>query len=412
VAKRTVIVSAPSARGVAVDDPYADSQKQQLIAEMMRQRAIQPLDQHYESSEQNLARGLTQLGQAWLARKMGQQANAATGLADRMGRAGVDTGIERLSGATQIEDVDGGAPTPLLGGANNPALADAVRQRLATSGQQSQDLHAALDPIPARQGQQVVAQALLARAMPKAVDPMQAATLQLQRDTMQGNQEERKAAREQRMEELKLRIEDARQRGQDSADLRRELAQMQSDTQRQIAEMNDATRRAEIDRKIEADRAKAPATTSSESAAGFLANAGYDPVTKEDDITKLLATATGGLLERGRDAALRAANKTTEGASASQALKSRASEAVLGFLGGKLGAGVSNADRDFMMQRAGDIGNEKLSTGERLAAWKDVRSRMERQAGAVPINPTSPPATTDIAAAAAAELARRSGGSK
>lgn len=265
-------------------------------------------------------------------------------------------------------------------------------------------------------GLKALAEAMLAQSM-KRSDPELQANLGLKQATLLASQQnhqdalaQRRAEMEARVEMLKEQIASREQMGRDAADLRRELAAQQASLQRELEAGRSSDRRYQADlahqdrlAKIEADKAKAPHMTSAESATGFLQNAEYDPATGQDAITKLLGQASGGALQSWRDAAGRAFNYTTDGAAANAALKSRASEAVLDFLGGKLGAGVSNADRDFMMQRAGDIGNEKLSTGERLKAWLDVRGRMEAAAGARSgTAPAAAPAASPAAPAAPA----------
>jgi len=262
-------------------------------------------------------------------------------------------------------------------------------------------------------GQQALTEALLKQSLTRS-DPEFQATVGLKQATLDaaaaeraGRREDRDLDRQARLDALREQIAAREQAGKDAADLRRELAAHQAALQRELEAGRSADRRYNADlahqdrlAKIEADKAKAPNVTSQESAKGFLDNAGYDPATGEDAITKLLSKASGGGLQAWRDAGGRFLNITTDGAAANATLKSRASEAVLDFLGGKLGAGVSNADRDFMMQRAGDIGNEKLSTGERLQAWLDVRGRMESQARAGTLPAAAPPAAPSGAAPA------------
>lgn len=131
----------------------------------------------------------------------------------------------------------------------------------------------------------------------------------------------------------------------------------------------------------ESTKDKAPGVTSPDAARAFLASAGFDPKTGEDDVSKLIPKSTGGMLNTAGAKVAEAFNVTTSGQAALGKLASRSSKLVLDLLGGKLGAGVSNADREFMLQAVGDIGNSMLSTGKRLAAWKDLRGRMEALAG-------------------------------
>ena len=140
------------------------------------------------------------------------------------------------------------------------------------------------------------------------------------------------------------------------------------DLQRRLAEARKAG---------ESAAGKAPGVTSPDAARAFLASAGFDPKTGEDDVSKLIPKSTGGLLNTAGAKVAEAFNVTTSGQLALGKLASRSSKLVLDLLGGKLGAGVSNADREFMLQAVGDIGNSMLSTGKRLGAWSDLRGRME-----------------------------------
>jgi hypothetical protein len=140
-------------------------------------------------------------------------------------------------------------------------------------------------------------------------------------------------------------------------------------------------RLAEAKKKGEEAAGKGPAATSAAAAQAFLTSAGYDPETGADAVSKLIPKSTGGLLQTAGAMAAGALNITTSGQEAIGQLASRSSKLVLDLLGGKLGAGVSNADREFMLQAVGDIGNSLLPTGVRLAAWNDLMNRMKTAAG-------------------------------
>ena len=102
---------------------------------------------------------------------------------------------------------------------------------------------------------------------------------------------------------------------------------------------------------------------------------------ESDDVTNLISKSTSGGAEALGAGAARFFGKTTEGMKAIAALKSRAADLTLKLLGGKLGSGVSNADREFMQQKTADIGNAKLTAEERIAAWHDLVGRMKAIAG-------------------------------
>jgi len=148
---------------------------------------------------------------------------------------------------------------------------------------------------------------------------------------------------------------------------------------------------AEAKKRGEENAGKGPAATSAAAAQAFLTSAGYDPKTGSDTVSKLIPKSTGGLLQTAAAKTAGAFNITTSGQEAIGQLASRSSKLVLDLLGGKLGAGVSNADREFMLQAVGDIGNSLLPTGVRLAAWNDLMNRMKTAAGggAAPVAPTA-----------------------
>jgi hypothetical protein len=104
--------------------------------------------------------------------------------------------------------------------------------------------------------------------------------------------------------------------------------------------------------------------------------AGYDPETGEDNITRLIKRSTGGTLGAVTDVALRAFGVSDSGADAINALASTSNAIATDLLGGKLGAGISNADRDFIVATLGDVANPYKTNDERLAGWNTAKNRM------------------------------------
>jgi hypothetical protein len=113
-----------------------------------------------------------------------------------------------------------------------------------------------------------------------------------------------------------------------------------------------------------------------------LATAGYDPVTGKDNISKLIQDSTGSFAGAGTDLAGRLIGVSTKGAQAISQLKTFESKLTQDILGGKLGAGISNTDREFIVQAIGEIANSTLPVETRQAAWNAVKERM-RVAGMV-----------------------------
>jgi hypothetical protein len=109
-----------------------------------------------------------------------------------------------------------------------------------------------------------------------------------------------------------------------------------------------------------------------------LQSAGYDPKTGEDNISKLIAKSTSGGLEAGTSAALAFFGTSTEGRKAISALEGTANQIATDLAGGKLGAGISNTDRDFIVGALGDVANPMKTSDERLAGWSAAKDRMMR----------------------------------
>ena len=118
-------------------------------------------------------------------------------------------------------------------------------------------------------------------------------------------------------------------------------------------------------------------------AVATLASVGYNPVTGEDDISRLIAKSTsGGLQATGADIA-RYFGGTTEGMTAINELQAAANSITTDILGGRLGAGISNTDREFILAALGDIGNPEKTAAERFAGWTRAKNRMV-QVGMLP----------------------------
>jgi hypothetical protein len=124
-------------------------------------------------------------------------------------------------------------------------------------------------------------------------------------------------------------------------------------------------------------------TKDQQAAVKALKSAGYDPTTGEDNISKLIAKSTSGGLQAGTAAALAFFGKTTEGRKAIAALEGTANQIATDLAGGKLGAGISNTDRDFIVGALGDVSNPMKTSAERLAGWTAAKNRMV-SAGVIP----------------------------
>ena len=113
-----------------------------------------------------------------------------------------------------------------------------------------------------------------------------------------------------------------------------------------------------------------------QSAVKALKTAGYDPITGEDRISKLIEKSTGGVAQAIGTDVIRAFGFTTEGRKAINDLETSANAISLELLGGKLGAGTSNSDVQFILGQLGDVANPKKPAEERLAGWTAAKNRM------------------------------------
>lgn len=125
-----------------------------------------------------------------------------------------------------------------------------------------------------------------------------------------------------------------------------------------------------------------------------LEDAGFDPATGTDKITSLIEQSTSGGLQRAAAGTVEyLTGKSTPGQKAISQLEVFANDKVLSKLGGKLGAQVSDQDREFIKKTMGDIANPELGADRRLAAWESVKRVMAKYAGLAPTAaPAAPPA--------------------
>lgn len=379
---RTAPIVAPSA-----NDPYAEVQAQQALAEALAARGNANRGPAPRTSQAALLNGLNDIIAGEASRRAVGRASTAKAGADRVvsdqNRALIQAMLQ--SKGMEVEGLDAANPGFSLPGKLDPQ-APVLAQALS-----------GMDPMAVKG---MLAKSVYERTLP---DPSQVADREARVAAAQLASDDRREAAAQRERDSIRDAETSRANIASTTATREQIAAQQAETARQLAAMRDSSstadrelkeRLAEQDRalrrqlaemKIEADRAKAPAQTSQESAQEFLNGIKYDPATDGDEVSELIKNSTGGAAGTLVDKALGVANISTDKGNNVGVLQSRASEAVLDFLGGKLGAGVSNADRDFMMQRAGDIGNSNIPTDRRLAAWNDVKTRMKRAAGAAPV---------------------------
>jgi len=112
-------------------------------------------------------------------------------------------------------------------------------------------------------------------------------------------------------------------------------------------------------------------------AAKALKEVNYDPKTKSDDMVKLIKKSTSGWSEHLASGAIGATTgSATEGKVAIAKLAAIANKMTLDVMGGKLGAGISNTDRDFITGALASVADPTAPANARLAAWKSVQERL------------------------------------
>jgi len=125
-------------------------------------------------------------------------------------------------------------------------------------------------------------------------------------------------------------------------------------------------------------------------AVSVLKSIGYNAETGEDDVSKAIAASTSGGAQADIAAIMRYFGGTTKGMQAIGKLQTVASRLTTEILGGRLGAGISNTDREFILQGLGNIGDPTLTASERLAGWTSARNRMV-QVGILPAGRSAQP---------------------
>ena len=107
----------------------------------------------------------------------------------------------------------------------------------------------------------------------------------------------------------------------------------------------------------------------------------FNPKTGEDRLSKLIKQSTSGGLEAAASGVSGFFGRSTPGAKAIAQIGTIVNNIVLERMNGKLGAGVSNEDREFFKSLQGNLDNPNIPVETRLAAWQEAKRRLSKYSG-------------------------------
>lgn len=126
----------------------------------------------------------------------------------------------------------------------------------------------------------------------------------------------------------------------------------------------------------------------------ILSDFGINLNSKSDPVADMIKGSTSGRLENIGSMVPGVIGISTPGKVNIAKLETIDNAIVLALAGGKLGAGVSNADRDFFKSMSGRISDPNIPAAERLAAWNQIKQRLrgiqQRTATPQPARKTPP----------------------
>ena len=401
--------------------------RRRRIAEAMIARGQQPL----ETSQMvgnvvapvSWTQGLAQLANAYLGGKQARESDKEYGgladkrrqmVADEMAKiTALQNGQAGVEGIQAQPERTIQAPAPMQEGQIAPNFNTVPEQIPAVQGR-------AAVPAVAQDKSGAITQALMSNLpeMQRYGTTMQANEVRNQdqafktqeaQSTRTDKAEQKQLDRENKIEVLKEQIRSREMMGQQSNDLKAAMANLMADTRLEttrlaaslrpqssvtpvtIADPQDPNKTIVIDGRTGRVFGSGPKLTDSgkqeskkqmateqdkRSALKALSAAGYDPSTGKDAISDLIKKSTSGWVQKNAAEGLASVNVTTSGRKALNTLNSAANQIVMQMMGGKLGSGISNADRDFVVGQLGDVGNANKTADERLAAWTYAKNRM------------------------------------
>ena len=124
----------------------------------------------------------------------------------------------------------------------------------------------------------------------------------------------------------------------------------------------------------------------------LLQAAGVDIARGIDPVSDLIEGSTSGRVQAfGAGVYGDVTGDATEGMENIAKLQTIVSDMTLQLTGGSLGNQISNADREFIMQRVGNLGDPTIPASQRLAAWEQVKQRMANLTAPAEGEEASPP---------------------
>jgi len=123
---------------------------------------------------------------------------------------------------------------------------------------------------------------------------------------------------------------------------------------------------------------------------------GFDPKTGEDRVSKLIKKSTSGGMESLGAGVSGFFGRATEGAKKIGQIKPIINNLILDKMNGKLGAGISNEDREFFKSTLGNLDDPSIPAEVRLASWGEAKRRLAKYAGGMPSPTDNRPSLNEI----------------
>jgi hypothetical protein len=139
-----------------------------------------------------------------------------------------------------------------------------------------------------------------------------------------------------------------------------------------------------------------PEYTNKKFAQQVFKNIEIDPATGEDRLSKLIKQSTSGGLQNIGAGVRGFFGKGTQGAAAIGQIKTIVNDIVLDRMNGKLGAGISNEDREFFKSLQGNLDDPSIPANVRLAAWGEAKRRLSKYAGGMAAPSDNRPSLNEI----------------